>query len=93
MPRTKKPPKPTFDVALGPIADNRSGWVYRSDASAAQPAVPAVKKPRFEPGEAPQQPTRGWLASGLVLMALPMALGMTLMIAPVALILSVRSRQ
>jgi hypothetical protein len=50
-------------------------------------------EPRFEPAEVPQPPTRSWVASGLYLMVLPMAVGMTLLLAPVAWILTARSRR
>src|SRR4051794_408731 len=35
-----KKPKPTFDVARDPIADSKSGWVYRSDPAPASPVTP-----------------------------------------------------
>ena len=91
MPRTPKKPKPTFDVARDDIAGTQSGWVYRSDA----PSLPAPprKEPRFEPAEVPQPPARGWVASGIYWMALPMAVGMSLMLAPVAWILGARSQR
>lgn len=76
-----------------PIADTRSGWVYRSDPPPLTPSAPPRVEPRFEPAEVPQPPTRSWVASGLYLMALPMAVGMTLLLAPVAWILTARSRR
>ena len=88
-----KKAKPSFDVARAPLADSRSGWVYRSDAPPLPRSAPPREKPRFEPAEVPQPPTRGWMASGLYWMALPMAVGMTLMLAPVVWILGARSRR
>jgi hypothetical protein len=38
--RPNKKPKPTFDVARDPIADSKSGWVYRSDPPPAPPVTP-----------------------------------------------------
>jgi hypothetical protein len=48
--------------------------------------------PRFQP-DAPLLPDRGWLATGLYFIALPMTLGMTLMFAPVAWMLGVRPKR
>ncbi len=47
---------------------------------------------RFQP-DAPPPPRRGWLATGIYLMALPMTLGMTLMFAPVSWMLGARSKR
>jgi len=47
---------------------------------------------RFQP-DAPPLLDRGWLATGLYFIALPMTLGMTLMFAPVSWMLGARSRR
>jgi hypothetical protein len=47
---------------------------------------------RFQP-DAPLPPDRGWLATGLYFIALPMTLGMTLMFAPLSWMLGVRSKR
>ena len=44
------------------------------------------------PDEAPA-PSVSWMANGLSLMALPMAVGLTLMLAPVVWILNARSHR
>ena len=105
MPPSKKS-RPSFAVAHDPL-DARPGWVYRSDAPAvgaapapiptpppaSGPASPARAAARFEPAKPEAAPTRGWIASSLYLMALPLAVGMTLMLAPVAWALRARARE
>jgi hypothetical protein len=59
-------------------------------ASAAAPVHDPA--PRFQP-DAPLPPDRGWLATGLYFIALPMTLGMTLMFAPLSWMLGVRSKR
>ena len=78
-------------MARDPIARTESGWVYRSDATSLPPLAPPRKEPRFDPAEVPQPPTRGWMASGLYWVTLPMAVGVTLMLAPVVWLLRARS--
>jgi hypothetical protein len=95
--RTSKKPKPTFDVARDPIADTRSGWVYRSDPLANHdPEPPTIRTPqngeRFEPAAPPQPAPRSWLYTGVYLMVLPVTIGMTIMFAPVSWMLGSRSR-
>lgn len=83
-------------MAQDPL-DARPGWVYRSDAPvpvpAAAPEAPSPTAERFEPGRATPAAPRDWVASGLYLMALPLAVGMTLMLAPVAWLLRSRAAQ
>lgn len=82
----------------------RTGWVYRSDAAPAivqsipSDAVPIearrtaqvhVEQRTIEPA-AP--PARGWLASGLYLMMLPMTITFDIMFAPVNWMLGARSK-
>lgn len=40
MARPSKKTKPTFDVARDPVADAKSGWVYRSDPVPPSPVTP-----------------------------------------------------
>lgn len=112
-PTGSKKIRPSFDVARDPIADTRSGWVYRSDGPAAADAdqntrrttadevrgetatagrSPAAREERFEPDAAPA-PERGWLATGVYIMVLPVTLGMSIMFAPIAWLLGGRSRR
>lgn len=76
-------------------ADARTGWVYRSDAApalvqplpsdpATQPAAytaPARVETRI--ATPPASRDRGWIETGLYLMALPMAISVGFMLAPV----------
>jgi hypothetical protein len=82
-------------VAREARADARTGWVYRSEAApavvqplprdpAAQPAAytaPARVESRV--ATRPARRERGWVETGLYMMALPMALSVGFMLAPV----------
>ena len=97
MARSSKKPKPTFEVARDPIAEAKSGWVYRSGP---EPQVVLASEPRevFEPRHSYQPPQSrdqqsSWIRTGVYLMVLPVTLGMSMMFAPVNWLLGNRSRR
>jgi hypothetical protein len=101
--RGPKTAKPSFNVAPVAFEQARTGWVYRSEEAPApaEPADPAwtvslrlppapVEVRSFTRPE-PSSP-RGWIESGFYVMALPMAITVGMMLAPVIWMLGSRSR-
>lgn len=76
-------------MSRGAFEESQTGWVYRSDSEPAfatpaewtppDPVLPEHAWPERQP--APSAP-RGWIESGLCLMALPVAITAGLMLAP-----------
>ncbi|HWF85668.1 MAG TPA: hypothetical protein VG222_12510 [Vicinamibacterales bacterium] len=92
--------QPSSAPSLGPAAHEAERDALHDAAASPVAPVPAARAPRSVPGndsrfqpDAPPPLRRGWLATGIYLMALPMTLGMTLMFAPVSWMLGARSKR
>jgi hypothetical protein len=94
--RRSKKSKPSFDVARTDLGESRVGWVYRSDAPPPGLAgSPSPTSPKlFSAAESPRQQTsRGWVETGIGVMALPFTLTIVAMMAPVLWLFAPRARQ
>ena len=103
MARPPKKARPTFDVARDPITDTQSGWVYRTEGSAApevrpvEPIEPIREQRRehgdvFSPREQAPETSIAYqvLATGVYLMTLPVRISVNIMMTPVHWILGSR---
>jgi hypothetical protein len=83
--RQPKKTRPTFDVARDPIADTQSGWVYRTEVTAAPEVQQAPPRDVSSPREQPAETSIAYqvLATGVYLMTLPVRLGVNIMMTPV----------
>jgi hypothetical protein len=91
--RDQLPAPPARDAERAALHDAAAATVAPVPVPAARAQRPVHRDDsRFQP-DAPPPPRRGWLATGIYLMALPMTLGMTLMFAPVSWMLGARTKR